>query len=58
MPEFGIKIFKIDFVIDFKWYLTFDLSPGSQGAGQKMPLRAPFMWVSHTPNLVEYRPTV
>ena len=31
-----------------------------QGAGPKkfFTLRAPFMWVTHTPNLVEFRPMV
>ena len=33
--KFGIKIFEIDFVIEVKWYLTFDPSPGPQTRGQK-----------------------
>ena len=33
--KFGIKIFEIDFEIDFKWYLTFLPLPGPRGRGQK-----------------------
>ena len=42
--------------------MIFDLltpPQGPRGAGpKKLPLHAPFMWVTHTPNLVEFRPTV
>ena len=46
-----IKIFEIDFVIEIKWYLTFWPLPRASGG-------APFMRVTHTPNLVELRPMV
>ena len=43
--------------IDF-W--SFGLSPGPQGAGpqKNVLLRAPFMWATHTPNLVGFLPMV
>ena len=31
---------------------------GPQGVGQKLPLHAPFMGDTHTPNLVDFRPMV
>ena len=39
------------------WNLTiFDLLAPPQGAGQKkVPLHTPFIWVTHTPNLVGFR---
>ena len=54
------KIFEIDFVIEIKWYLTFWPLPRAPGGRAKnfFTLRAPFMWVTHTPNLVEFRPMV
>ena len=57
---FWIKIFEIDFVIEIKWYLTFWPLPRDPGGGakEKLTLRAPFMWVTHTPNLVGFRPMV
>ena len=33
--EFGIKIFEMDFVIEFKWYLTFWPLPRAPGGGAK-----------------------
>ena len=33
--KFGIKIFKIDFVIEIKWYLTFWPLPRAPGGGAK-----------------------
>ena len=33
--KFGIKIFEIDFVIEFKWYLTFWPLPKAPGGGAK-----------------------
>ena len=39
--------------------MIFDPSPGPQGPGsKKLPLRAPFMTLTHTPNFVEFRPMV
>ena len=37
--------------------LIFDPSPRPQGAGTKkiVQVHVPFMWVTHTPNLVEFR---
>ena len=53
------KTFEIDFVTEIKWYLTFWPLPRATGAGPKLlPSHAPFMWVIHTPNLVEFRPMV
>ena len=44
------------------WNLIFDLltlPQSPRGRGQnKLPLPAPFMWVTHTPNLVKFRPMV
>ena len=59
-PKFGIKIFEIDFVIEIKWYLTFWPRPRAQGgwAKKNLPLHAPFMWVTQSPNLVEFRQMV
>ena len=56
--KFGIKIFEIDFVIEIKWYLTFWPFPRAPGGGAKksLTLHAPFLSVTHTPNLVEFRP--
>ena len=58
--KFGIKIFEIDFVIEIKWYLTFWPLPRAPGGGakKKLTLHAPFMSVTHTPNLVEFRPMI
>ena len=51
--KFYIKIFEIDFVIEIKF-----LTP-PQGAGQKLfSIARPFIWVTHTPNLFEFRPMV
>ena len=57
--KFGIKIFEIDFVIEIK-YLTFWPLPQAQGGEgkKKLTLHAPFMSVTHIPNLVEFRPVV
>ena len=58
--KFGFKIFEIDFVIELKWYLTIWPLPRAQGGGsnKNVPLHAPFMWATHTPNLVGFRPMV
>ena len=60
---FCIKIFEIDFVIEMKWYLLkwndiwpFPRAPGGW-ANKYLPLHAPFMWVTLTPNL-KFRPMV
>ena len=47
-------------VIEIKWYLTFWPLPRAPGGGAKksLTLHAPFMSVTHTPNLVEFRPMV
>ena len=54
--KFGIKIFKIDFVIEIKWYLTFWPLPRAPGGGAKksLTLHAPFMTVSHMPNWLNF----
>ena len=46
--QFGINIFEIDFVIEIKWYLTFDPSPGPQGAGPKKLAVARLIYVSNS----------
>ena len=43
--------------------LGFDLlappqGPRSQGQKKKVPMHDPFMWATHTPNLVGFRPMV
>ena len=58
--KFGTQIFEIDFVIEIKWYLTFwplSRAPGGRARNSLM-LHAPYMWVTHTQNLVEFRPMV
>ena len=54
------KIFEIDFEMNLNNIRPFDPSPGSQGAGPTKSLTShdPFMSVTHTPNLVEFRPMV
>ena len=54
--KFGIQIFEIDFVIENKLYLTLFPSLGPQEVGPNtiLPLHAPNMRVTHTPNLVEF----
>ena len=48
------KIFEIDFVIEIKCYLTFwSLSRG--GDPKNVPLTLPYIWVTHSPNLVKFR---
>ena len=44
----------------FNHIWPFGPSPGSQGVGPKnnVPLHTLFMWATHTPNLVEFRPMV
>ena len=44
----------------FNYIRPFGPSPGPQGAGPKknVPLHTLFMWATHTPNLVEFRPMV
>ena len=58
-----LKIFEIDFVNEIYCNLMiFDRlapPPGPRGRGQKnVPLHTPFMWATHTPNLVGFRPMV
>ena len=45
----------LDIVNEIKWYLTFFAPP--QGTGTKIivPLNMPLMWVTHTPNLVDFQ---
>ena len=58
-PSLVLKIFEIDSVIEIYWYLIiFDLltpPQGHRGRRQKnVPLQAPFMWATYTPNLVGF----
>ena len=59
-PNFGIKILKTDFVIEFYCYLTCDPSPGPLGGGPKISvlLHTPLMLESYKPYFVGFCPTV
>ena len=57
-----LKTLKLTLLLNFMIFndiWTFGPSPGPQGAGLKnVLLCARFMWVTHTPNLVGFRPMV
>ena len=57
VTRFALKIFEIYLVIEINDIWPFGPSQGPQGVGNKtiVPLHVPFMWVTHTPNLVEFR---
>ena len=57
--KFGFKNFEIDFVLEILWYLMilnfWSLPRAPGGRAKNVPL---CMWVTHTPNLVGFRPMV